>query len=394
MIFLTYQFSALCFAFYVAYYAIDSAMVRKFLLIAVSLIFIYLFGGGVSVVVASVTLLVAFASARLPIKNFNSIGIAICVAVLLYYKYRHFILLNISFLLPRGEILRSWDSAAVPAAIPLGISFFTFEAIHYLVEVRRGREAVKSFTDFLCFGFFWPTMVSGPIKRYPQFIPALRHGLTRPRIDDFTQGFARVAVGLTKKWAADNLSGWIAWYEPQYDGSSIELRWVFLAALSARILLDFSGYSDMAIGFARMMGIAVPENFNWPYLARSPAEFWQRWHISLSSWIRDYIYIPLGGNRLGPARRVANGLAAMTLCGLWHGPDWNFALWGIYHGVGLAATYRLGSRLAASGPSWLNGAVAGGLAWIATTLFVCLGWLLFFYPPDRALEMAIGLFSR
>jgi alginate O-acetyltransferase complex protein AlgI len=200
---------------------------------------------------------------------------------------------------------------------------------------------------------------------------------------------------LAEKWAADNLTGWIAAFEQQYSTAPIGLRWAFLAALSARILLDFSGYSDMAIGFARMLGVQVPENFNWPYLARSPLTFWRRWHMSLSTWIRDYVYIPLGGDRLGPTRQLGNGLAAMALCGLWHGPNWHFVAWGLYHGAGLAAgrLVERGGRhyLHASGPA--VDTTLGLISWAGTMLFVCIGWLLFFYPLDRAAEMAIRLFQ-
>jgi alginate O-acetyltransferase complex protein AlgI len=250
---------------------------------------------------------------------------------------------------------------------------------------------------------FWPTMVAGPIKRYEQFIPSLRRGVAAPNLDDIAQGSARIAIGLAKKWAADNLTGWIAFAEPQFAGWGLGARWTFVVAISARILLDFSGYSDIAIGFARMLGVRVPENFNWPYLARSPAEFWQRWHMSLSSWIRDYVYIPLGGNRLGPWRRVANGLTAMALCGLWHGPSWNFAAWGIYHGLGLAAGSVFGNKRPFLRPERGSAFVSvrsitrrahNAATWAATLVFVGVGWLLFFYPIDKAASMAVGLFWR
>jgi alginate O-acetyltransferase complex protein AlgI len=175
----------------------------------------------------------------------------------------------------------------------------------------------------------------------------------------------------------------------------------------------------MAIGFARMMGIVVPENFNWPYLARSPMEFWQRWHMSLSLWIRDYVYIPLGGNRLGLPRRAFNAITAMALCGLWHGPSWNFVVWGFYHGVGLAIAALLQGRLTRTSdaaeapliaattdgssaddrivrpqmsPRGLIQAAVDLASWAATMLFVCLGWLLFFYPVEKAARMARQLF--
>jgi alginate O-acetyltransferase complex protein AlgI len=162
-------------------------------------------------------------------------------------------------------------------------------------------------------------------------------------------------------------------------------------AIGFRILLDFSGYSDMAIGFSRMMGIKVPENFNWPYLASSPIEFWQRWHISLSSWIKDYIYIPLGGGRVSLPRKVANGFLAFALCGLWHGAGYNFLVWGIYHGMGIAFNNFWREKIANTFhlPEYFL-LPANILSRILTFLFVLTGWLFFFYPISSAINM-IGL---
>jgi alginate O-acetyltransferase complex protein AlgI len=164
--------------------------------------------------------------------------------------------------------------------------------------------------------------------------------------------------------------------------------------LALRIYLDFSGYSDMAIGYARMMGVRLPENFNWPYISHSIDEFWRRWHISLSSWIRDYVYIPLGGSRHGMARKIANGLIAFAICGLWHGANWNFLVWGLYHGAGLAicANYdRLGAPGRAVAAVFRR---APQLGMVVTFLFVAFGWLFFFYPvweATRMLSLLVGV---
>ncbi|HEY5813473.1 MAG TPA: MBOAT family O-acyltransferase, partial [Terrimicrobiaceae bacterium] len=170
-------------------------------------------------------------------------------------------------------------------------------------------------------------------------------------------------------------------------------RWLLFAAVAFRILLDFSGYSDIAIGLARMMGIAIPANFNWPYLSTNIREFWHRWHISLSTWIRDYIYIPLGGSRHGNVRRFLNGLAAFSLCGLWHGAGWNFMLWGLYHGLGLSVSHfyrELPLGIGRTAEKVFT--VVPVLGWLVTLLFVWLGWLLFFFPVPKAWEMAVHLF--
>jgi alginate O-acetyltransferase complex protein AlgI len=330
----------------------------------------------------------------------------LCAATLIFYKYTTFLTDKvIGAILPAlGGAIHDTARALVPGTIPLGISFFTFEFVHYLIDLRRGGKPILSARDYAAFIFYWPTMVAGPIKRYQQFIPALHRGSTQASADDVMLGFIRVLIGFAKKWAADNLTTWIEVFEVLYATQTIGMRWLFLLAIAFRILLDFSGYSDMAIGFARMMGIVVPENFNWPYLARTPAEFWQRWHMSLSSWIRDYIYIPLGGNRFGIPRRIVNAMAAMLICGLWHGPDWNFAVWGLYHGLGLGVTALLQRRIelpsaaAMQNPSALAYANPMRLpiavvSWAATMLFVAFGWLLFFYPVDKALRFALGLFG-
>jgi alginate O-acetyltransferase complex protein AlgI len=216
----------------------------------------------------------------------------------------------------------------------------------------------------------------------------------------------RVTIGIVKKFGGDILTGWIQTQQPAFDFLPLSTRWMIVIAIGFRILLDFSGYSDMAIGFARMMGIRLPENFNWPYLAHSITDFWRRWHISLSTWIRDYIYIPLGGSRHGLLRKSLNGFAAMALCGLWHGSAWNFALWGIYHGAGLAlaSAVPLPKLLAGEqhvGFSTFRATMMSvtfvmwrAVSWLVTMLFVQLGWLLFFYPADEAFHMASRLFVR
>jgi alginate O-acetyltransferase complex protein AlgI len=170
-------------------------------------------------------------------------------------------------------------------------------------------------------------------------------------------------------------------------------RWLLLAAIAARILTDFSGYSDIAIGAARLLGIRLPENFNWPYAARNLQEFWQRWHMSLSTWIRDYVYIPLGGSRVSLWRRAMNVFVAFALCGLWHGAAWHFALWGIYHGAGLAVQANAPALPVVGAPLVRLLALAPPLAWALTQTFVWVGWLLFFYPVAEAGKMALALFG-
>jgi alginate O-acetyltransferase complex protein AlgI len=319
------------------------------------------------------------------------------VAALVFYKYVSFVLgaLVAPFSAELAESLRGPVQAVMPGAPPLAISFFTFEFVHYLFEVRRGGDPIRSPLKFLLFAIHFPSLVAGPIKRYTQFIPELEAAASRsPRWEDFSEGLRRIALGVVKKVViADTLTFWIDKTYPVLGDEGLFIRWCFLLALGFRILLDFSGYTDLAIGCSRLIGIRLPENFNWPYLARNVQEFWQRWHISLSSWIRDYVYIPLGGSRVGWPRRLANGLVAFALCGLWHGPAWNFIVWGLYHGVGLAVC--VGWRHVPG----LNRAVETvfvkepALRLVLTQVFVFLGWLVFFYPVSDALRLASLLFA-
>lgn len=318
-------------------------------------------------------------------------AMVVCVAALGFYKYAFFLLGEIlaPFSHPLAALLTSGAKTVMPGAPPLGISFFTFEFVHYLFEVRRGGEPIRNPLKFLLFAIFFPSLVAGPIKRYTQYLPSLVEAAKRFRWDSLAYGFWRVAQGFAKKVIiADNLTHFIDLYQPQFASLSISGRWEVFAAIAFRILMDFSGYSDIAIGFAHLLGVTLPENFDWPYLARNIQDFWQRWHMSLTYWIRDYVYIPLGGSRRGVPRRILNGLLAFALCGLWHGPAWHFVLWGLYHGVGLVtcATWR---RIPAVGP-FLTTVFAKEprAAWLLTQAFAWFGWLIFFYPVPEALHMA------
>jgi alginate O-acetyltransferase complex protein AlgI len=311
----------------------------------------------------------------------------IVVGALVFYKYATFLLQAVSMLAARAGVdlasLQRWNGPA----IPLGISFFTFEFVHYLYEVRvHGREPIRHPARFAVFAAFFPTLAAGPIKRFPDFAPQLE-ALANPDRAMIASGIKRVIGGLFKKVCiADLLVEYIATAEraTHYNAPIVML----LAVLQGfRIYYDFAGYSDIAIGLAQLLNLRVPENFNRPYWATSLQEFWRRWHISLSSWIRDYIYIPLGGNR---AHRAFNLLAAMVICGLWHGAAWNFAAWGLYHGLGLA----LESSVRRLRPSWfVDGHIRRAIGWLLTYAFVCYGWLIFFYPLGTVVTMTQALLS-
>jgi alginate O-acetyltransferase complex protein AlgI len=283
--------------------------------------------------------------------------------------------------------------------LPLAVSFFTFEFVHYVIDARRGRLPEHRFEDFLAFMLFFPTMVAGPIKRFQGFQPQV--ATARADAASVNAGAMRIVVGLAKKICiADTVTPLTATLLSNAGvaaASPLQLG-ISLLAFSAKIYMDFSGYSDIAIGSAMLFGIHVPENFRWPYLRRNIAEFWRHWHMSLTSWITDYVYKPLGGNRRGLALTAVNVVIAMAVSGLWHGAQWHFLVWGLFHGA-LLAGFRLWETLVkrpllaavpalGSGPLGKGLRVAGGVAGgVATFALVTVGWALFVMPVDRFMLM-------
>jgi alginate O-acetyltransferase complex protein AlgI len=393
MLFLTYWFVLFVSIFLAAYWVIPYPRMRLVLLLAACVIFHTHFAGPAGVLPIIVLGVLTYAAGLSRNKSICLLGIVLCVWSLVFYKYTHFLCWDV---LARvwyhgaGEVYRL-SSPLLPERPPLAISFFAFEFIHYLYDVRGGSEPIRSPLDFSLFALFWPSIVAGPVKRYQQFVPELHEGVRSVSSRDVAIGMFLVAVGLVKKFAADNLTAYVH-HQPLFSGLCLGDRWLVFAALGARILLDFSGYSDMALGFARMVGVRLPANFNWPYLATNLVDFWRRWHISLSEWIRDYVYIPIGGSRHGMLRKICNGLIAFGLCGLWHGAAWNFLAWGLYHGVGLALCSGCRRVVGQCGEVSAGGAALRRIVgWAATLLFVHVGWLLFFYPLPQAWDMFLML---
>src|SRR6185312_8792171 len=260
------------------------------------------------------------------------LGIAVNTSALLYFKYCRFILDTIGFLahMPIAPNLHPY--------LPVGISFYTFMAISYLVENYRSPRHRASFVEFGTFLSLFPHLVAGPIVRFNEIADDLRRKNSL-NVDNFAQGIMRFAQGFGMKvLIADNLSPTVDRIfaaKPALLGPGA--AWLGAVAYTFQIYFDFAGYSAMAIGLALMFGFHFPENFNRPYLAPSVTEFWRRWHMSLSKWLRDYLYIPLGGNRQGSLRTYANLFIVFAICGLWHGAAWTFVVWGMYQGVLLIA---------------------------------------------------------
>lgn len=397
MIFLTYWFVLFAAVSLPVYWLVRHRVARLVLLLAMCAVFHTHFAGPAGVLPILVLGVLTYLAALSRNRHACLAVMTLCVASLVFYKYTRFLCMEVVHgLSPAwGEHALAAVNPWLPAAPPLAISFFVFEFVHYLLDVRKGEAPLRNPLDFSLFAIFWPSIVAGPVKRYQQFVPALHVGVQKLDRHDVASGLLLVSLGLVKKLVADNLTAYLAFRVPQFAALPLPWRWWLFACVALRILWDFSGYSDMAIGFAKMLGVELPVNFHWPYLATNLQEFWDRWHISLSRWIRDYVYIPLGGSRRGPLRRVANGLVAFAICGLWHGAAFHFLVWGVYHGAGLAVStgWRklLGRAAPAAGP-WLVLNRAGG--WVLTMLFVGAGWLLFFYPVPDAWRMFRLLFHR
>jgi alginate O-acetyltransferase complex protein AlgI len=259
--------------------------------------------------------------------------------------------------------------------LPVGISFYTFQTLSYSIDVYRGRlTAHRSLLDFALFVGFFPQLVAGPIVRAVEFLPQLAARPAWGAVAVRAQLWLFLAGFVKKACISDNVAPMVDALFAQPDAYGAPALWLGSVLYALQIYCDFSGYSDMAIATAGLLGYRLPLNFDFPYLARSVTEFWRRWHISLSSWFRDYLYVPLGGNRRGAPRTYGNLLVVFLLCGLWHGAAWRFAVWGLWHGTFLVAERMLRGR-AAAGPL----AAVGRHAYVAGVVLA--GWV-FFRAPD------------
>jgi alginate O-acetyltransferase complex protein AlgI len=261
-------------------------------------------------------------------------SVTLNLAVLGIFKYLNFFIDNFNFLFSNFGI----NLSNVSILLPIGISFYTFETLSYVIDVYRGDTMpAHSLLDYAVFLTFFPRLVAGPIMRARQFLPQLDRGV-QINPSNFFSGAQLFAQGLVKKvLIADRLSVGVDMIYATPELFSPSSVWLAIFAYSIQIYFDFSGYSDMAMGVARVMGFELSQNFHLPYVSESITEFWRRWHISLSTWLRDYLYIPLGGNRKGKIRTYVNLLITMLLGGLWHGASWNFVIWGGLHGLLLTA---------------------------------------------------------
>jgi alginate O-acetyltransferase complex protein AlgI len=283
-------------------------------------------------------------SARVARRGLLGISLTLNLGVLAYFKYAGFIARN-WMSLAGGLGLWTPDVTTADIVLPIGISFYTFESISYTIDVYRGRiEAEKNFLRLACFIAFFPHLVAGPIVRAHEFLYQLERP-RRIRIRVFAEGTYLVIRGLFLKMVvADNLGQLVDqhWRTAGAEAPAGALAMTLLVFFACQLFCDFAGYSDIARGLAYQLGFRLPINFNAPYVAATFTEFWRRWHITLSSWMRDYVYIPLGGNRRGPGRGALNLLLVMLVAGLWHGANWTFVAWGVIHGFAVALERALG----------------------------------------------------
>ncbi len=317
-------------------------------------------------------------------------GVAVMLVVLGFFKYFEFFVTSMNELLRSAGLER--EIPIFEVILPVGISFFTFQGISYVLDVyHRIIPPARNLLDLALFKSFFPQLVAGPIVRAADFMPQLEKKLDITRLH-ISLGLTLIVWGLFKKsivanYLAIDLVDKVFMDPGRYGGLDLLLG---VYGYAVQIYCDFSAYSDIAIGCAMLLGYTFPRNFDQPYRSASLSEFWRRWHISLSSWLRDYLYIPLGGNRKGPARTYVNLTITMLLGGLWHGAAWKFVMWGALHGVGLAV-----ERLA-SGARRVSGSVWGPkpLAIVLVFHFVCLGWI-FFRARDfaSAIDVIKGLFD-
>lgn len=301
------------------------------------------------------------------------LGAGLSLAFLFYFKYSGFVIGNL-------EKLFGFKSSFVAPVLPIGISFYTFQVLTYTVDVYRGKvPAQKNFAKLLLYVSFFPQLIAGPIVNYKDIEKSL--GVRKITLEDFYQGLMRFVIGIAKKILIANTCGELT---SKFTGElSVASAWLVAVAYALQIYFDFSGYSDMAIGIGRMFGFKFLENFNYPYISKSVTEFWRRWHISLGAFFREYVYIPMGGNRVSGIKLVRNIMFVWLLTGIWHGASWNFLAWGLYYGILLLIEKFLMLKVKEKIPTAIN--------IIFTLVFVLVGWVLFYYVDIKDGIQHIGI---
>lgn len=354
-------------------YALARPDYRNLVLLSASILF-YVWGEGAYVLVMIAIIAINYGLGRrvqmLAGRNRAKITVAVAVAVnlglLIAFKYSNFLVDQLNLVL---SAFRVPNLTLAPVHLPLGISFFTFHALSYVIDIHRRKSQGGKPLDFALYMTLFPHSIAGPIVRYGDIAGQIAHRVVTTA--GFAEGIRRFIIGLAKKMLVANTVAVTADAIFALPGRELNfgLAWLGVACYTLQIYFDFSGYSDMAIGLAKLFGINFLENFNYPYAASSITDFWRRWHISLSTWFRDYLYIPMGGNRCSRVRNYANLVTVFFLCGLWHGASWTFAAWGLFHGVFLVIERMKPGRMLES--LWWP------VGHLYTLLVVSVGWVLF-----------------
>lgn len=355
---------------------------RNLLLFAVSLVF-YGWGEPVYLALMLFTIALNYAGGLMidsrrrsgkSAKTVLTVTIVLNLALLGFFKYTGFIVDSLKALVP------ALSSLSVPEiALPIGISFYIFQSMSYTIDVYRSDAPVQR--DPVGFGTYvamFPQLIAGPIVKYKDVAEQL--SCRRESVEKFASGIRIFIIGLAKKLLLANQMG-LLWENLSVSGGTLS-AWVGMLAYTLQIYFDFSGYSDMAIGLGRMLGLEFLKNFDYPYISRSITEFWRRWHISLSTWFKEYVYIPLGGNRRGLKRQLLNIFIVWALTGLWHGASWNFVLWGLYYGLWLTVEKVFLLKRLEKLPS--------AIRCIMVLLVVSVGWMLFYFVDTGELFTFMG----
>ena len=301
----------------------------KNLLLLISSLLFYFYGEPKYIILMIIEIILAYFEARL-IEKYKSkeifiFSIFIHVLLLCIFKYTNFLITNINGIF-------NTNISLLNIVLPIGISFYTFQIISYLVDVYKGKlKAQKNFISLATYVSLFPQLIAGPIVRYETINKELDN--RKQTFNDFSSGISRFIIGLSKKVLIANILGELCNIFILSSEKTILFYWIYGISYSLQIYFDFSAYSDMAIGLGRMFGFHFMENFDYPYISKSITEFWRRWHISLSSWFKDYVYIPLGGSREGTFKLIRNILIVWLLTGLWHGSEWTFIIWGTFIGI-------------------------------------------------------------
>ncbi len=354
----------------ILYFLSSSPRWRNGVLLVFSLLF-YAWGEPKRVLLMIASILINYAAAlaicrvsdRRVKRLFLVLGLAVTLGMLFYFKY-------FAFFVNSAAALWGAVDVAQPRSLPIGISFFTFQIITYTVDVYRGKTPVqRSLPRLMLYISFFPQLIAGPIVNYTYIAPQLDQRSTC--VADAYAGFRRFLVGLGKKVLIANVCGELLTNLNLTGDLSVLGAWLGAVAYTLQIYFDFSGYSDMAIGLGRIFGFSFLENFNYPYISTSVSEFWRRWHISLGAFFREYVYIPLGGNRVSRSRQIFNLAVVWALTGLWHGASWNFIVWGAYYGLLLIIEKQLLSSALDRIPRFIR--------WAGTMVLVIFGWVIFYH---------------